>query len=108
MGEKLPWEAFRCLSLHLPSCQLENVTIAVCRRQNHLARFTGHHLEMSLSACSQVTLPRSSPGALTQHSGGVHPSSPAPVALCHRGILSETGGIPREAEAEWKLGGGET
>lgn len=109
MGETFPREAFQCLSLRSSSCQLEKVTIVVCRRhprQNHLARFAGHHLEKSISACSLVTLPRAPPGALTQHSGGIHPSSPAPVALCHGGILSERWGTPREAAltGSWVVG----
>lgn len=109
MGETLPREAFQCLSLRSSSGQLEKVTTVVCRRhprQNHLARFSGHHLEKSISACSLVTLPRAPPGALTQHSGGIHPSSPAPVALCHRGILSERWGTPREAAltGSWVVG----
>lgn len=111
MGDKLPREAFQCLSLCSCSCQLEKVTIVVRQRhtrQNYLAGFAGHHLEMSISACSLVTLPGASPGALIQHSGGIHPFSPAPVALCHRGILNERWGTPREAAADRKLGGGET
>ena len=107
--KSFPGRLFDVLAYVFSSCQLEKATIIVYQRQNNLAWFVEIcvNLEMFISACRLVTLPRSSPGVLTQHSEGYTPSHQHqwPSAT---GILSEGGDSPIGAEADQKLGGGRT
>lgn len=93
--KSFPGRHFDVLAYVFSSCQLEKATLIVYQRLNNLAWFVEIcvNLEMSISAGPPVTLPRSSPGVLTQHSEGYTPSHQHqwPSAT---GILSEGGDTP--------------